>query len=503
MSTRRDHSARVTAAHAARSLTRVGTRGYMPPTMAKPRRRRGQEALTVRLDLNGAFAAASASSGTDAGGLEGLRPELERVRTLLASRRAEGGLPFAELPYRTADLKEIRTRAEEVRRDFDTMVVLGIGGAALGAEALTTALVDPRTPGVQVVVGDSIDPAAIQSLLASVDLRRTLFNVVSKSGDTAETTARFLIVRDRLMRELGAVDYKRHLLVTTEKERGSLRQIVNDEGFPSLAVPPDVDGRFAALTAMGLFPAAVAGIDVDEIVAGAASMDERSRQAGDALTDPPLMLAATLWHLAAHKGARIVVVMSYSERLAGLAEWFTQLWGGSLGRAVDRTGRLVEWGQTAIRARGSADQHSHLQLYLEGPRDKVVLFLRVEDHGDTLTVPAAYQDIEDVACLGGHSLGAVLNAEQAATEFALARHERPSLGVSLPAVTPFAVGQLVYLFELATVAAGYLADVDPFGQPAVEDAKTLTFALLGRPGLELQRGEVEGWIARKNPRFVV
>jgi glucose-6-phosphate isomerase len=195
--------------------------------------------------------------------------------------------------------------------------------------------------------------------------------------------------------------------------------------------------------------------------------------------------------------------MSYSERLAGLAEWFTQLWGGSLGRAVDRTGRLVEWGQTAIRARGSADQHSHLQLYLEGPRDKVVLFLRVEDHGDTLTVPAAYQDIEDVACLGGHSLGAVLNAEQAATEFALARHERPSLGVSLPAVTPFAVGQLVYLFELATVAAGYLADVDPFGQPAVEDAKVLTFALLGRPGLELQRGEVEGWIARKNPRFVV
>src|SRR5262249_19493363 len=136
------------------------------------------------------------------------------------------------------DVKEIRKVADEVRRDFDIVVVLGIGGAALGAEALTTALVDPTASGTQVVVADSIDPAAIQALLASVDLRRTLFNVVIKSGDTAETMARFLIVRDRLMRELGAVDYKRHVLVTTEKERGSLRQIVNDEGFASLTAPP-------------------------------------------------------------------------------------------------------------------------------------------------------------------------------------------------------------------------------------------------------------------------
>jgi glucose-6-phosphate isomerase len=469
--------------------------------MAKPRRRRGQEAQTVRLDLNGAFAAAIGSGGLDPGELETLRPELERVRSLIATRRGEGGLPFADLPYRTGEVKEIRSRAEEIRQDFDTLVVLGIGGATLGAEALTTALVDPRAKGVDVVIADSIDPAAIQTLLASVDLKRTLFNVVSKSGDTAETMALFLIVRDRLMRELGAVDYKSHLLVTTETQRGSLRQIVNDEGFPSLAAPGDVDGRFAALSAMGLFPAAVGGVEIEEVLAGAAAMDERSRRAPDVLADPPLALAGLLWHLAAHRSTRILVLMSYSDRLVPLGEWFSQLWVGSLGKAVDRTGRRVEWGQTATRARGSADQHSHLQLYLEGPRDKVVLFLRVEDHGDTLTVPAAYQDIEDVACLGGHSLGAVLNAEQTATEFALARNGRPSVAVSLPAVTPFTIGQLVYCFELATVAAAYLADVDPFGQPAVEEVKRLTYALLGRPGLETQRGEIGAWVGRKDPRL--
>src|SRR5262249_23541156 len=158
--------------------------------------------------------------GVAVGDLEGLRPELERVRSLLAARRAEGALPFADLPYRTADLKEIRPRADEVRAEVDTLVVLGIGGAAVRAAALSTALADRTRRGVQVVVADSIDPAAIQALIGSVDLRRTLFNVVSKSGDTAETMARFLLVRDRLMRELGAVDYKRHLMVTTEKERG-------------------------------------------------------------------------------------------------------------------------------------------------------------------------------------------------------------------------------------------------------------------------------------------
>ncbi len=241
-------------------------------------------------------------------------------------------------------------------------------------------------------------------MLRSVDLKRTLFNIVSKSGDTAETLARFLIIRDRLMREFGAVDYKEHLIVTTEADRGSLRQIVNDEGFRSLAVPPDVDGRFSALTAADLFPAAAAGIDVELLLAGAAMMDERMRAAESPLADPALVLAGALRTLARTRNARIVVLMSYAERLVAVGDWFCQLWGESLGKAQDRTGRMVEHGQTAVRARGSADQHSHLQLYLEGPRDKVVLFLRVDDHGEPLEVPTAYQDIEEVGCLGGSSL---------------------------------------------------------------------------------------------------
>ncbi len=457
--------------------------------------------MTVRLDLNGLLQSAAGTGGLEPEALEALVPELARVRATLAERRAQGTLAFADLPYRTDEVQLVTAAAAAARDAFDTVVVIGIGGSALGPQALYDALAP--ADGTRLVVSDSVDPGALRALLADVDLHRTLFNIVSKSGDTVETMARFLIVRDRLLRELGAVDYKRHLLVTTEAQRGSLRQIVNDEGFQALPVPADIDGRFSVFTAVGLFPAAIAGIDVEELLAGATFMDERMRAAESPLADPALALAGALWTLARTGGKDVVVLMSYAEELAAAGDWFCQLWGESLAKAVDVDGRVIESGQTPVRARGSADQHSHLQLYLEGPRDKVVLFLRVEDHGDPLDIPAAYQDIEEVGCLGGNSLGALLNGAQRATELALARRGRPSATITLPAVNAFTMGQLLYLLETATVATALLMHVDPFGQPAIEEGKQYTFGLMGRPGFEAHRDAIEAWVGNKDPRWVL
>jgi glucose-6-phosphate isomerase len=315
--------------------------------------------------------------------------------------------------------------------------------------------------------------------------------------------AQFLIVRDRLLRELGAVDYKQHIVVTTDAKQGALRQIVNDEGFRSLPIPPAVGGRFSVLTPVGLFPAAAGGIDIDELIAGAASMDERSKLAESPLADPALVLAGALWALATKHGKSIVVLMAYCDRLAATADWFCQLWAESLGKAVDLAGGVVEWGQTPVRAVGPADQHSELQLFVEGPRDKVVLFLRVEDHGAEIDIPPTYQDLDSVGYLGGQTLGALLNAEQRATELALAKRGRPNATLALPALNAFTLGQLFYLFEMATVAVAGLAGVDPFGQPGVEEGKRLTSALMGRPGFEVSHAEVEAWLARKDARFVL
>ena len=458
--------------------------------------------MTVRVDLNGLLAAAVGGSGLAAEELAGLEPELARVRDELAARRAAGTLAFAELPHRFDDARRVLDDAAGVGADIDVLVVLGIGGSALGARALVSALGE-RPGSRRVIVADSIDPDDFGALLGQLDARRTLFNVISKSGETAETMAQFLVVRDRLLHELGAVDYKHHLVVTTDAEKGVLRQIVNDEGFRDLVVPDGVGGRFSVLTPVGLFPAAVAGIDVEELLAGAAYVDERARAAAAPLADPALALAGALFLLATRHAKPILVLMPYCERLAATADWFCQLWAESLGKARDLAGRTVEWGQTPVRALGAADQHSQLQLYVEGPPDKVVLFARVEDHGAAVDLPTTYQDLEGVGYLGGHSLGELLNAEQRATELALAKRGRPSATLVLPAVNPFTLGQLLYLLETATVAVGALAGIDPFGQPGVEEGKRLAYGLMGRPGFEANRAEVEAWLARKDARFIL
>jgi len=450
--------------------------------------------MTIHLDMNGLFATAVGAEGLAADDLARLEPTLTRVRDALATRRTAGELAFAELPYRRDDVRSVQGAANGLATDFDTLVVLGIGGSALGARAVITALGDDAV-GLDVVVADSIDPDSFGVMLARLDVKRTLFNVVSKSGETAETMAQFLVVRDRLLRELGAVDYKQHIIVTTDAQRGALRQIVNDEGFRALPIAAGVGGRFSVLSPVGLFPAAAAGVDVEELLAGAAHMDERCKTATSALDDPACVLGAALATLANERQKRVVVLMPYCERLGATADWFCQLWAESLGKGGS--------GQTPVRALGAADQHSQLQLWVDGPPDKVVLFVRVEDHGATVDLPTTYQDLESVGYLGGHSLAELLNAEQRATELALAKRGRPSATIVLPALGAFTLGQLLYLFEMATVAAGALVGVDPFGQPGVEESKHLAYGLMGRPGFEARRAEIEAWVARKDPRFII
>ena len=283
---------------------------------------------------------------------------------------------------------------------------------------------------------------------------------------------------------------------------GALRQVVYDEGFRALAVPAGVGGRFSVLTAVGLFPAAVAGVKIDELLAGAAWMDERCKEAS--LWRNPAQLLATLLYLADTRHRRnIVVIMPYSDRLTGLAAWFAQLWAESLGKAQTLDGTPAHTGQTPIAAIGATDQHSQLQLYTEGPPDKVIMLLRVEDHGRELSIPAAYTDLDSLGYLGGTGLGQLLNLEQRATEMALVKQQRPVITLTVPQINAFTLGQLFYLFEAAVVFAGALYRVNPLDQPGVQESKRLTYGQVGRPGFEEKRAEVDAWLARKLERYIL
>jgi glucose-6-phosphate isomerase len=406
-------------------------------------------------------------------------------------KRARGEIGFLDLPDDTATAQRAMEYARALPPELDTMVVLGIGGSSLGPRALYSALsrpLDPlrsRGPGMprRLLFADNIDPATFSALLELCPPERTLYNVVTKSGGTAETAAQLLVVYDRLEKALGAERTRQHLVMTTDPAQGTLREVVNELGVASFPIPANVGGRFSVLSSVGLLPAAVAGLDAVGLLEGARHMRDRVAAERDLRKNPALLLA-TLLHLHhAERGRPMTVMMSYVDGLYDTADWFRQLWAESLGKAVDIDGKQVNVGPTPIAARGATDQHSQLQLYAEGPDDKAFLFLGARERGVELTMPASRISRRSAySYLAGRGMGELLDAELRGTRASLTRRGRPSAAITLERVTAHAVGELLLLLEAATGLAGPLYRIDPYDQPGVEEAKRLAYGALGREG---------------------
>jgi len=408
------------------------------------------------------------------------------VRALEADRAAT---PYRALPHDPAasQVERVLEFAEARRGRFDDVVVLGIGGSALGAVALRTALLPaywnalpPHRRGgrPRLWVTDNVDPDEFGQVLEAIDPKRTLFSVVSKSGTTAETVAQFLVVLDLLRSCVGEDRLADHLVVTTDARRGLLRPVVGEMKLPSFAVPDGVGGRFSVLSPVGLLPAALVGIDVRALLAGAAEMDRRC--AADDFEANPAARGAAVQIGLYRKGKPMSVWMPYAAALKDVADWFRQLWAESLGkRRPDGT----PVGPTPIKALGVTDQHSQVQLYREGPADKVFTILSVERFGRTLPLPAAPAGLEGFDYLRGHDMAGLLAAEERATRWALAHlSRRPVARIVLPQVRPETVGALLQMLMVQTSIAGAMLGIDPYNQPGVEAGKVATRALMGMDG---------------------
>lgn len=445
----------------------------------------------VRLDFANLMAP-GLDDGVEAERFSGEMSEAFRVaHDQVEATRSTGVLGFLDLPYATETVAQVSQLADGFGQWFEDVVILGIGGSGLGARALKDALLGPywnarsseerdHFPRLHVI--DNPDPYTMGGLLDRVDPARTLFNVISKSGATAETMAQYLVVRDRVEQAVGAENARGHFLFTTDPDAGALRRIGGSEEIPMLPVPVNVGGRFSVLSPVGLLPAAVCGVDIDALLAGAAAMEARCRS--DRLAENPAGVIATLLHHADRtRGRPIHVLMPYSDRLRSVALWFQQLWAESLGKARGLDGSEVHTGPTPVAALGATDQHSFLQLLMEGPDDKVVVFIEVTDPGVDEDIPTRHSEIPELTYLGGHSLGELINTERRATAEALRLVGRPNATLFLPRVEAEAVGQLLMLFQVATVYAGALYGVDPLDQPGVELSKRLTYGLMGREGV--------------------
>ncbi|MCC6239763.1 MAG: glucose-6-phosphate isomerase [Phycisphaerales bacterium] len=441
--------------------------------------------------------------------LAALAGPIKKLTKQFADQRKAGELRFRELPYNEDMLDAIESQVEHFRDRCEVLIILGIGGSALGNIALQSAL-NPSTynlmsdrtrSGPQLFVLDNVDPEMIKATIDHLTpkIKKTIVNVISKSGETAETASQFILFRDLLQAKLGK-KYKDNILATTDPSEGTLREIVKAEGYRTLEVPPGVGGRFSVLSAVGLFSAAMCGIDIQALMEGARDMDKRVKEP-DVLKNPAAMIAAVHYVLN-NRGKNMSVMMPYSNALYYLADWYRQLWAESLGKQNGLHKKNVFAGQTPIKALGTTDQHSQVQLYREGPNDKVITFLEVERFSSKLTIPDSMKHVQSLRYLAGSNFQSLINSEKLGTEYALLESQRPTMTINFPVISAQTVGQFIYLYEVATSYMGGLLDINTYDQPAVQLGKDATYALMGKSGFDELNRKIQA-VAKRDKKFTI
>ena len=462
------------------------------------------------MDYNNMLSHMIGEQGISTKDIDNITDRIIAANSGMQNKRNIGKMAWRDLPYNQNDVvQEINAYVNERKDHIDAFVVLGIGGSALGPIAVQQALNHPyynelplekRGGFPKLYVVDNVDPERLVYLFQTIDPTRCLFNVISKSGSTSETMSQFMIIKQMLEERTCKEVAKQLIVCTTDAESGNLISIAKAEGYKYFIIPSAVGGRFSELTPVGLLPAAFCGIDIAGLLEGAAQMDKMC--AHDDIYKNPAHMYAILNYIGMSLGKNISVMMPYADSLKYISDWYAQLWAESLGKQYDINGNIVNVGQTPVKALGATDQHSQVQLYAEGPYDKIVVFIGVDEYRETVTIPKIYSDMPSLGFLGGITHNELLQTMQNATEYALTKAKRMNMTITLPNVTAQTIGQLLYFFEVATAYAGELLNINAFDQPGVEEGKNATYAMFGRPGYEEKKAELDA-APIKDTKYVI
>ena len=420
--------------------------------------------------------------GITASDITEIQSRLEDVHKTVVEK-TRGGLDaeFASLNLPTAmqtEVQAIQDMANEIRR-YRNIIVIGIGGSSLGAKAIRHALQTETDGNINLQFAENIDPLQIKTLLTRFDPNNTALICISKSGGTIETVVQFLILRQWLRDKLGDNETRKHQWFITDPDNSWLRELANRENIPALPVPPNVGGRYSVLSAVGLLPLAVENIDIQELLKGATTNQERchSSNIDDNLA---LKLAAIYYLLDTRKQKRVSIMMPYANELKTFVDWYCQLWAESLGKYVNgETDNPA--GTLPVRAIGAVDQHSQLQMYLESRLDKMFTFIELDWREHKVPIPLDETDADTFPHIKDKTLADVIHAEFCATQQVITDTGHPNLTIRVPSLTAHTLGQLIDLYQRTTIYTGLLYGINPLDQPAVEKGKRLTIQrLLGK-----------------------
>ena len=381
------------------------------------------------------------------------------------------GFAFLNLPDDAGLVRKIKKFVKTQKNKWEYIVVLGIGGSALGGIALRNAILGPlhhieEKPHLFFV--DNIDPNFITQLLGSIDLKKSLFIVISKSGSTVEPMALFNLIKLKLVKV--QEDWQKHMVFITDAKKGELRPIGKKEKITMFEVPSKVGGRFSVLSSVGLVPAALANMDINGVLRGAKKMREFIKKSKPE-NNPALILAFLQYFLDKRRKKSMTVMMPYSNLLFRFGDWYRQLLAESIGKNK-RTG------PTPINAMGTTDQHSQLQLYNEGPNNKFLIFLNVLNHQEDLELGSNLP--KKLAHINDKKMSEIINAALIGTSESLAKNKRPNITINIPRINEETIGALFMLFEFQVALLGLLYKVDAFNQPGVEAGKIITKQILSK-----------------------
>lgn len=409
-------------------------------------------------------------------------PQLLEVQQAIQKKTYLGEIPSLNPEDHLDDLEDIHQRGKNIFQNFENIILLGIGGSALAPATILESLLPSiyhfkknKTP--RLFICDNCDQEEWEAIAEICQVEKTHLIVISKSGKTVETLSAFQFFRKKFSN-------KENYTFITDPNSGPLRELSKKESFFSFSIPPQLGGRYSVHSAVGLLPAACLGLNPKKFLEGCQTLSEQLKNT-DFQNNAPF-LSACIHHLFEINGLNIRVLFPYEEKLETYSEWFCQLWAESLGKHHQGN----RFGQTPVRAMGATDQHSQCQLYLEGPRDKVINFFKVK-HLNTEKINGETVGLHEIDILNKISGSELLDIEYRATKQALTKAGVPNLSYQLEDLNEKSLGALFYFAELETIVAGYLQGLNPFDQPAVESIKKYIKGMLNVPGYEEFKKELE------------
>lgn len=425
--------------------------------------------------------------------LENMSKIAEDAKSLLVSKKGAGNdfLGWIDLPinYDKEEFDRIKKAADKIKNDSDVLLVIGIGGSYLGARAAIEALThsfynnlskDKRKAPEIYFVGNSISGTYLKNIIDILDGKDFSINVISKSGTTTEPAIAFRVFKEMIEKKYGEEEAAKRIYATTDKSKGALKSLANAKGYETFVVPDDVGGRYSVLTAVGLLPIAASGIDIDELMKGAASAREKCLN--NKFEDNDALLYAAIRNILLRKGKNVEIVANYEPSLHYISEWWKQLYGESEGK--DQRGIFP----AAVDL--TTDLHSMGQFIQDGARIMFETVLNIQKPREDLTLGLEEQDLDGLNYLSGKTIDFVNKSAMNGTILAHTDGNVANIVINIPEQTPFFIGELFYFFEFACGVSGYILGVNPFDQPGVESYKKNMFALLGKPGFEKQREEL-------------